>query len=271
MVKTKPRKKHGAQNLRDRPVRAKGKRTNLPVPVKRSKGWAALGFDTSTASIAGSLLGYDATLDRLVGPHFLMRRWGKDDHYFSRIEMAARAEECVQDLLADAGLFLDLDEIYIAIEEPFPPHTSFTSRGNSQSLKQQAEISGAFLGGLMRYGYREIYQIGNHQWRQVVAADLGITIHHTKWKDPSLADIYNCKPADTGKFRAKQWAVNPGYAFQGIYPEEVPDYPDIIGSKAGKIPRPETSKAKAIQPDDRYDALAMAEWMKLELEKAGVI
>lgn len=257
------------------PVRAKGKKYKAAVAVKRSKGWAALGFDLSTSSIAGCLVGYDSILDRFVGPHFLMRRWGKEDHYFSRLEMVARAEEHVQDLLASAKLFLDLDEIFIAVEEPFPPHSGFTARGNSQSLKQQAEISGAFLGGLMRYGYREIYQIGNHLWRQVIAEDMEISIHHSKWKDPSLAAIYNCKPADVGKFRAKQWAfhtlgIAPVLAQMG-FPEEIPDWPEIIGSKGGKIARPENSIAKAIQPDDRYDALAICEWMRRELVKAHVI
>jgi hypothetical protein len=257
-------------------VRAKHKKVKLAVPVKRSKGWAALGFDLSTSSIAGCLLGYDATLDRFTGPHFLMRRWTKEDHYFSRLQMAAQAEEHIHDLLSDAKLFLELDEIYIAVEEPFPPHSGFTGRGNSQSLKQQAEISGAFLGGLMRYGYRELYQIGNHQWRKIIADDLGITIHHTKWKDPALAEIYNCKPTDTGKFRAKQWAfhelgVAPALAQIG-FPEEIPDWPEIIKTdKDGKVPRPETSRAKALQPDDRYDALAMSVWMMNELKKAGVI
>ena len=270
-----PKKKSG-QNPEKRRVRAKHKKVKLAVPESRSKGWAALGFDLSVSSIAGCLLGYDATLDRRVGPHFLMRRWTKDDHYFSRLHMVAVAEEHVHDLLVEAKLFLDLDEIFIAVEEPFPPHSGFTGRGSSQSLKQQAEISGAFLGGLMRYGYRELYQIGNHQWRQIIANDLEITIHHTKWKDPALAAIYNCKPEHTGKFRSRQWAfhtlgIAPALAQMG-FPEEIPDWPDIITHKEhGKIPRPEGSKAKSMQPDDRYDALAMAEWMRQELHKAGVI
>src|SRR6187431_2741033 len=83
-------KKSKAKNLGSPRVRKKHPKVKLSVPEKRSKGWAALGFDLSTSSIAGCLLGYDATLDRLRGPHFLMRRWGKDDHYFSRIHMAAQ-------------------------------------------------------------------------------------------------------------------------------------------------------------------------------------
>lgn len=267
MAKPIPQRKPG--NSRKSGVK---KKTKLVVPKSRPKGWAAIGFDISMSSIAGCILGYDRTLDKLTGPHFLMRRWSTSDHYFSRLEMAARAEECVHDLLADAKLFLNIDEIFIAVEEPFPPHGKFMGKGISSSLKQQAEISGAFLGGILRYGYKELYQIGNYDWRKVIADDLGITIHHSKWKDPALAIIYNCKPDNTGKFRAKQWGCTPGYAFQGLWPEEVPYWPDIIEKTGvGKIPRPEGSIAKAVQPDDRYDALAIAEWMRRELQKAGVI
>ena len=127
----------------------------------------------------------------------------------------------------------------------------------------------------MRYGYRELYQIGNHQWRQVIAGDLGITIHHSKWKDPALALQFNCKPDDTGKFRAKQWAMTGSdstlWPYLEGFPVEIPDWPDIIKGKDAKVPRPEGSTAKAIQPDDRYDVSAMAEWMRRELETAGVI
>jgi hypothetical protein len=168
----------------------------------------------------------------------------------------------------------EIDEIFIAQEEPFPAHGGFTGRGHSQTLKQQAEISGAFLGGLIRYGYAQVFQIGNHQWRGIIARDLTeltgeeITTHHTKWRSPELAAIYNCKPTDSGKFRSKQWAldvVNPQCGGR------VEDWPDIIStSKHGKIPRPENSKAKAIQPDDRYDALAIMQWMVEELERGLV-
>jgi hypothetical protein len=69
-----------------------------------------------------------------------------------------------------------------------------------------------------------------------------------------------------------QWAYNPGYAWQGIYPNEIPFFTPIIdSSKEGKIPRPETSKAKAIQSDDRYEALAIMEFLKRDLEEQGAL
>jgi hypothetical protein len=43
------------------------------------------GFDTSMSSIAASAIGYDATLDKLVGPEFLWLRWQKEDEYLDRL------------------------------------------------------------------------------------------------------------------------------------------------------------------------------------------
>ena len=164
----------------------------------------------------------------------------------------------MHDLTAELKFFGELSNVFIAVEEPWP--LGMVGRTQSNALKQQAEISGAFLGGLLRYGYKNIFQIPANSWRKVVADDLGITIHHSKWKDPMLCERYNCKPADSGKFRAKQWALecfSTGDA-------RVPDWPDIINSAKGKIPRPEGSRAKAVQPDDRYDGLAVMQWVRDE-------
>jgi hypothetical protein len=232
----------------------------------RVQTWVACGFDTSMSSLAGAAVGYDNTLGKLRGPVFTERRWQKGTHYFDRLKDAAKSHDLVHELIAQLGITPEQDEIFIAQEEPWP--MGMTKRLQSGFLKQQAEISGAFLGGLIRYGYSQVFQIGNHQWRQIIARDLGITIHFSKWQDPKLAGVYNCKPGDTGKFRAKQWAM----LNNRIQPQtEVPDWPDIIeSSKDGKIPRPEGSKAKAVQPDDRYDALAIMQWMVEELERGLV-
>jgi hypothetical protein len=256
----KPKKKISAKIKPSPRVRKKHRRAT------RSQTWVACGFDTSMSSLAGAAVGFDNSLGKLLGPVFTMRRWPKDTHYFTRLKDSARAPDLVHELIGQLGMTPEIDEIFIAQEEPFP--SGMVGRMQSNALKQQAEISGAFLGGLVRYGYAQIFQIGNHQWRQIVARDLGITIHHSKWRSPELAAEYNCKPTDSGKFRSKQWAYNPGYAFQAAYSEEVPNWPDIIeSSKLGKIPRPEGSKAKATQPDDRYDALAIMQWMVEELER----
>ena len=217
------------------------------------------------SSLAGAAVGYDKTLGQLKGPVFVMKRWSKDDHYFDRLRDCARSSELVHELVGQLGITPETDEIFIAQEEPIP--YSMIGKMQSGYMKQQIEISGAFLGGLLRFGYNQLAQISHNDWRGVVARDLGITTHYSKWKDPALVKIYNCKPADTGKFRAKQWAMLKG---AGSGEPEIPDWPDIISSKDGKIPRPEGSKAKAIQPDDRYDALAIMQWMVEDLERGLV-
>jgi hypothetical protein len=244
-------------------AKAKARRQKLAqISTSRSaqikdKGWAIIGFDTSTLSIAGAAFGYDRVLNRYVGPKFSMLRWTKDDHYFNRLKAAAKAESIIQELQAELSLFVGPEQIYIYQEEPWPMGASFTRKGISQSMKQQAEVSGAFLGGLIRFGYQNVTQLNSMRWRKIVADDLGITVHHSKWRDPELCATYNCKPADTGKFRTKQWALK-HTGFQRFFPEEIPNWPDIITRPEGKVPRPKGSFAKAIQPDDRYDALAIA-------------
>jgi hypothetical protein len=225
----------------------------LHVPEKKPKGWMIAGFDTSMSSLAGAAIGYDRILNRNIGPGFVMRRWSKDDHYYDRLKMSAKAHELVGDLQAELGISLEPEQIWIAQEEPWP--MGMSKGGLSAFIKQQAEISGAFLGGLLRYGYNNLAQMNSIRWRQMIAQELEITTHHSKWRSPELAKRFNCKPTDSGKFRSKQWAMMNQTALGGGV--EIPDWPDIIESSHGKIPRPEDSRAKAVQPDDRYDALAI--------------
>jgi hypothetical protein len=232
--------------------------------VRREQGWQAIGFDTSHSSLAAAIVGFDAVLGKKKGPKFAMLRWSREDDYYLRLLEASKAHELIFDLQAEVGFSPPLDRIFIAQEEPWPPHGGFTGRGVSMTLKQQAEISGAFLAGLLRYGYQNIWQIRNDQWRKLIADDLGVTIHFSKWRSTDLALRFNCKPADSGKFRAKEWALD-GF-FDG-FPDEIPDWNDLINSKDGKIPRPEGSVAKAVQPDDRYDSLAILAWLLGELEE----
>lgn len=264
----RPQKKHRPQNPPKASVRKK--RAKGKVPGEIDHGWMICGFDVSLSSMAGAAIAYDRTCDKFRGPAFVMRRWTKDDHYFDRISMAAKSFEMILDLCAELRVVMSLDEIYIAQEEPWAP--GMVRGGASNALKQQAEISGAFLGGMLRYGYNQIFQISNMTWRKLVADEISmwtgedVTTHHSKWRSGELAQIHNCKPADSGKFRAKQWALGP---FSQKWAEqngaEIPDWPDIINSKDGKISRPENSHAKAIQPDDRYDALAVMEALRLEI------
>jgi hypothetical protein len=238
----------------------------------RKRGWMVAGFDTSMSSLAGAAFGWDGTLKQFKGPEFVLKRWTKSDHYFDRLRDAAKAHELIHELQHALGLVLNTDEIWIAQEEPWPPHSSFVNKNISGFLKQQAEISGAFLGGLVRYGYQNIWQVQSIKWRAMIAKDLGITTHHSKWRSPELALEYNCLPKDSGKFRSKQWALSspgPGYAFMGLTAEEIPDWPDLIKRDEGMIPRPDDSKAKAIQPDDRYDALAIMWYQYADLSALG--
>jgi hypothetical protein len=229
--------------------------------TRKRHGWMVCGFDTSMSSISGAAFAYDRTLKRTQGPVFATMRWNSpEDEYLDRIKAAAKAHELVWDLQSGLKVVMDLEEIFIAQEEPWPMGMPLGK--TSGFLKQQAEISGAFLGSLLKWGYPNVVQINNIRWRMMVADELGITIHHTKWKDPELALKYNCKPADSGKFRSKQWAMEKF---------EISDFPDIIEAKGGKKPRPEGSKAKAVQPADEYDALAVAWTFALELVENQII
>lgn len=253
------------------------KKKYLPKPRElRSRGWAVLGFDVQMSSIAGAGIGYDATLKKFVGPKFVYVRWEKEDEYFDRLKEANHSELWVGAVLEEMGLQLEMNEVFIAQEEPWP--FGMVSRGGASSyLKQQAEISGAFLSGLVRWGYTNVSQMNSIRWRQTVAHDLGITTHHSKWKSPELALQYNCAPKDSGKFRSKEWALEV-YPWRMKFRDKatkeglaVPDWPDIIESKDGKKPRPEGSVAKAVQPDDRYDALAVMWSYYIELCELGIL
>jgi hypothetical protein len=265
-----PRKKHPKIPAKSSVSEAKGKA--LPkIPGKPPRGWMLAGFDTSMSSLAGAAIAYDGITKKLKGPVFVMRRWSKEDHYFDRLKMAAMAHELISDLQTELVLTMGPEEIHIAQEEPFPLTGGFTQKGNSGWLKQQAEISGAFLGGLLRYGYTNLWQMSSMDWRQMIANDLGITTHHTKWRSTDLVQQFNCNFKDSGKFRSKQWA-HPEFQIFKDFPDGIPDWPDIIETtKLGKIPRPEGSKARSVQPDDRYDALAILWTLYLDLKAQGII
>jgi hypothetical protein len=249
-------------------ARKKGQSQEV-IPTTMISGW-----DVSMNSIAGAAVAWNSTLREWKGPEFIVVRWDKDDHYFDRISEANQVRDLMWELQAQLKVSPELENNFIAQEEPWPMGlVGRVSKQMSQTLKQQAEISGAFLAGLVKHGFQNVFQINNVQWRQIVAKDLGITIHHTKWnpKDAALAAEFQCRPDKIGKFRAKQWALgqmgNPHMWDEGgTFPNEIPEWPDLIERKSGLIPRPEDSKARAVQPDDRYDALAVMEWMREEWE-----
>ena len=245
-ARVKPRKKH---------------------PKRGNKTWMVCGFDISLASIAGAAYAWDGTLKKFHGPVFVMKSWPPNTHYFEKLHDLVRAHEFIHDLQIEMKLVAEPDEIYIAVEEPFP--VGMVKRLESQSIKQQAEFSGAFLGGLLRYGYQNIFQISWQNWAQKIASDLGISIHWSKWnytmpnKNP-----FPLAPSDkgSGKWRVKEWALK-----CSPWKKEIPDWDDLIQhNKRGKIPRPKESRARAAQPDDRYDALGIMYWMLHELKAFGI-
>lgn len=221
------------------------------IPTKKRKKkqskptWVACGFDISMSSIAGAAIGFDGTLGRLCGPVFCERRWQRNTDYFKRLDDAARAATFVHELVAKLILTPELTEIHIAVEEPVP--LGMFKRGNSGWLKQQCQISGAFLGGLVRYGYPNIYEINNTTWKKPIAEDMEVSLKHPNFK-----------------FLIEDWG-------RDVYPN-VPEFPPLIDHhKLGKIPKPETSKAKPIQPDDRYDALGVMGWLQSEIEEGNIL
>jgi hypothetical protein len=247
MVKKKRPKLSASASVREKPVKKKRKLEGKTG--RRKPGWVACGFDVSMSSLAGATFAWDNTLKRLVGPSTVIVRWERDIDYFTRLAQAAKAYDHIHALLAGLKMSIGKDDIYIAVEEPWPFH--MVKQAESNALKQQAQISGAFLGGLTHYGYFNIQEIPANHWRQVVAKDLGITIHHSKWNPDKRI----------GKFRAKEWALS---RF------DIPEFVDLIQhSKRGLIPRPDESKARAVQSDDRYEAVAIAKWMVEEIKRSG--
>lgn len=238
------------------PAQAKGKLKRKPVAKAKAKAksvfkeasWMAVGFDIQMAAVAAAAFAYDATLKKDLGPVAVIQRFSKDVHWFERMKYAARPEVYIHDLMAKLKILCDIDEIYIALEEPWA--VGQVRGGISNALRQQAQMSGAVMSGLLRYGFNQLHEISANDWRQIVAAELGITIHHTKWNPPP--EKYE------GRFRPKQYV-------QRVYPE-VPDWPDLIERKNGLIPKPEDSHAKIKQVDDRYQAICVADWMVLEIE-----
>ena len=214
----------------------------LPSRQKAAQraSWAAVGVDTSLTALSAVAVAYDGMRDAMIGPFWSEIRWMPEVDYFDRLGQAAKGHELIQSVLAKTWV-LDPTRIFIAVEEPW--YFGATKRGQSAWLKQQAEVAGAFKGSIVRWGYTNIYEINNSQWRKAIRDD-----GHDVRKGPE------------GKWDVKDWAIN---AFG------LPDLPDLVKSKSGaKIPRPESgfgAKAKPVQPNDIYDAAACCAWMQNNL------
>lgn len=213
------------------------KPTLSPATIKaaEAKSWAVAGIDISMATISGAMLIYDSVLDKMRGPGVFSVRWEKPVHFLDRLGQASRAHDFMLDLMhAAAPITLPTQNVWIGVEEPWP--AGIVKRAESMWLRQQAQIQGAFMGGLARYGFTHVYEVNAQNWRKRVADDLGVKVNR-----------------DFTKFIVKEWAMD-AYGIE--------DRPDLIRHNTrGLIAKPDTSKAKPVQPDDIYDACGLLAWM----------
>lgn len=240
-----------ASRVRKKSALKKGGKRWSPVKV------VVIGADVSMSTI--SLGGIAETKDGKIRVGTASIRWTTGVDYFKRMKEAADASQnVVMELYADMKIMPELAQVHFAIEEAVS--YGHIQRAMGQFTKQQIQISGAFMGGLLKWGFTNLYEIQNNQWRAMVAHDLGFTIHKSKWAPPELAKEFHCNERDVGKFRAKQWVKK-------FHPKWDKEWPDIIRQgKQGQIPRPLDSFAKGVQSDDRYEALAMAEFLWRDLK-----
>lgn len=213
--------------------------STLPSRQKAAQkgSWAAVGIDTSMSSLAVAAIGFDGMSGQVKGPATKVLRWTSENEYLDRLAMAAKSHELVLDVLHLLWV-IDSSKVYVAVEEPFP--LGMVKKMQSGWIKQQAQVSGAVLGSLMRYGYRNLFEVNNSTWKKSINDDVGLALK-TKW------DV-------------KDWAI-------AYY--DMPDLPDLVKAKTGgKIPRPESgfgANAKAEQPDDIYDAVGIMHYMRTEM------
>lgn len=211
----------------------KKRKLTTPIPKKASKSWAVAGIDVSLTSISGAMLCYDALLDDIRGPGVHSIRWERPVHFLDRLGQVVRASDFIHELMIACGpMTIPMENVWLGVEEPWP--AGIVRRAESGWLRQQAQIQGAFIGGLVRYGYRHIYEVNSQVWKNPIREELSV--------------------GRPDKWDVKRWAIE---AFG------LPDLPDLIDhSTRGLIPRPDNSKAKARQPDDIYDAAGILAWMQ---------
>lgn len=247
-------------------VRAKGKlRPKSPRIAGVSEiDWAVIGIDLSLATISVGCIAHLKTGWIRVGT--FSKRWDRTDDYYERLKFVTSPYLNVfYPMWEQMRIQPSTNKVEICYEEPVPLSAiqgNNRLKGAGNSMKQQIQISGSLAGGLLRDGYTSVIEIPANKWRQMVAADLGITIYHAKWNDRELVPgfHFHCGDKNVGKYRAQQWV-------ERFHPKWDGHWTDIIQhAKLGTIPRPITSKAQGIQSDDRYEALAMAEWLRRDLK-----
>ena len=222
------------------------------------KSYAVVGIDSSLTSIAAVAWGYDAKIGKHKVEHGEIR-WMPEVDYFARMRDAAKAHELVLDLLHKMWT-VDLENVYIAMEEAV--HYGAIQRGIAAFAKQQMEVAGALKGSLARYGFPNMEEVNNSSWHKTLRQE-GIQFaaipRGTRGVERERIKLEN-------KYLVKEFAIE----FYGL-----PDLPDLVASKSGaKIPRPESgfgAKAKAVQPNDIFDAAAVLHYHRRELEALGIL
>jgi hypothetical protein len=196
--------------------------------------WAVAGIDVSVTSMSGAMMVYDSLIDTMRGPGLFSVRWERDVHFLDRLAQAVRAADFIHSLIAACGpMSIPADNIWIGVEESWP--AGIVRRAESGWLRQQAEVCGAFRGGLVRYGYTRVYDVNAQSWRVLVARDLDKKLNK-----------------DFTKWDVKKWAM---------FSYAVEERPDLYDHKTrGLIPLHDKTKAKPRQPDDCYDALGIMNW-----------
>jgi hypothetical protein len=206
----------------------------LPIMDRKRESFVVMGIDTSLSSIALAAKAWDGPLKKMRGPVTYIRRFS-DSPYHEKLIFCAKGHDVILDALHKLhGFVHEISDIYVAVEEPWPMGRNI--KANSAFLLQQAQMQGALLSSLMKYGF-DTRQVGVKKWRTVVAGDLDVK-----------------QNAEFDKWTVKAWA-------REVYPQ-LPRYKDLIYKNGvGLIPKPKESKAQAKQPDDRYDALGIMEWL----------
>lgn len=215
------------------PVTKAKPKPKLMAPKKPSANPLAVGFDLSPSCIAGAAKMYDATLGKMQGPVWNITRWPKGTPDFEKMLFLAKGHEIVYDLIHKLGGIAAIEDIYIGVEE-VPPRMM-----NAQRQREQAMLIGCFVGSLLRYGYQVSF-VNARSWQALVAADFDVKANK-----------------DFTKFDVKKWAIE-------TY--DLPRLKDLIrNGKKGLIPKPKDSKAKPEQPDDRFDAVGIMDWVWSEV------
>lgn len=266
------------------PVKKKSpKSLKIAVPGKkkasgkwRSVEYVAVGADVSMSTI--SLAGLAKTKDGKLRHGAVSIRWDKDYDYFRRMKEAAKAHDAMLELFKALKVMPELTDVYIAAEEPVPiGFFQRASKGQASGqagayLKQQVQISGSFLGGLLRWGWEQIYEIQANQWRKLVADDLAehhgidFTTYKPKWASEivlplNLPSEIKVKGDSVGKYRAQQW-------MRTLHSKWDKGWEDIVGTSKGQRLRGD-SKAQGLQCNDIYEAFAMAEFMRREIKRGS--